>query len=246
MASSAPGAERQFLTIRSHEQKPLVIKRITVNGEVTVQEILTGLQSEHFRGDHAYYRRGGDLHCRLQQANLVCRHHYGPRHDSIRIQGGTSVSASQKLRYVDWVSSFSSGSKPSWRSARILRTSIGARASFRLNVGRETDFIRVLDNGIVCHIKFCHSWALVHKLLVPPAMDPFAPFGLDPFAAAALFASRLSTRHYIAATFAARGQASCRSCGAWGAIPVRRRPALPRPSRVPHAPDARFFRPIPG
>jgi hypothetical protein len=46
---AAPGAERQFLTIRSHEQKPLVIKRITVNGEVTVREILTGLQSEHFR-----------------------------------------------------------------------------------------------------------------------------------------------------------------------------------------------------
>ncbi|MEY2564974.1 MAG: hypothetical protein QOH88_3167 [Verrucomicrobiota bacterium] len=45
----APGAERQFLTIRSHEQKPLVIKRIVVNGEFTVQEILTGLQSEHFR-----------------------------------------------------------------------------------------------------------------------------------------------------------------------------------------------------
>jgi hypothetical protein len=46
---AAPGAERQFLTIRSHEQKPLVIKRVVVNGEVTVQEILTGLQSEHFR-----------------------------------------------------------------------------------------------------------------------------------------------------------------------------------------------------
>jgi len=46
---AAPGAERQFLTIRSHEQRPLVIKRIVVNGEVTVQEILSGLQSEHFR-----------------------------------------------------------------------------------------------------------------------------------------------------------------------------------------------------
>ncbi|HEV2806326.1 MAG TPA: hypothetical protein VGW57_15490 [Chthoniobacterales bacterium] len=46
---AAPGAEKQMLTIRSHEQRPLVIKRITVNGEVTVQEILNGLQSEHFR-----------------------------------------------------------------------------------------------------------------------------------------------------------------------------------------------------
>lgn len=46
---AAPGAERQFLTIRSHEQKPVVVKRVVVNGEFTVQEILTGLQSEHFR-----------------------------------------------------------------------------------------------------------------------------------------------------------------------------------------------------
>lgn len=46
---AAPGADRQFLTIRSHEQKPVIIKRVVVNGEVTVQEILTGLQSEHFR-----------------------------------------------------------------------------------------------------------------------------------------------------------------------------------------------------
>jgi hypothetical protein len=46
---AASGAERQFLTIRSHEQRPLVIKRIVVNGEVTVQEILTDLQSEHFK-----------------------------------------------------------------------------------------------------------------------------------------------------------------------------------------------------
>ena len=46
---AAPGAERQFLTIRSHEQNPLVIKRVVVNGEFTVREILTGLQGKHFR-----------------------------------------------------------------------------------------------------------------------------------------------------------------------------------------------------
>jgi hypothetical protein len=32
-------------------------------------------------------------------------------------------------------------------------------------------------------------------------MNPFAPFWLAPFAAATLFASRLSTRHYLAAAF---------------------------------------------
>jgi hypothetical protein len=46
---AAPGAEKQMLTIRSHEQRPLVIKRIVVNGEVTVQEIMTGFQSENFK-----------------------------------------------------------------------------------------------------------------------------------------------------------------------------------------------------
>ena len=46
---AAPGAEKQMLTVRSDEQRPLVIKRITVNGEVTVQEIMNGFQVENFR-----------------------------------------------------------------------------------------------------------------------------------------------------------------------------------------------------
>jgi hypothetical protein len=46
---AAPGAEKQMLTIRSREQRPLVIRRIVINGEVTVQEIMNGFQVENFR-----------------------------------------------------------------------------------------------------------------------------------------------------------------------------------------------------
>jgi hypothetical protein len=47
---AAPGAEKQMLTVRSHEQKPLCIKRVVINGEVTVQELMSGFfQVEKFR-----------------------------------------------------------------------------------------------------------------------------------------------------------------------------------------------------
>ena len=45
---SAPGAEKQMLTVRSREQKPLTIRRIVINGEFTVQE-MSGFQVEKFR-----------------------------------------------------------------------------------------------------------------------------------------------------------------------------------------------------
>jgi hypothetical protein len=47
---SAPGAEKQMLTVTSHEQRPLVIRRVVVNGEATVQELMSGFfQVEKFR-----------------------------------------------------------------------------------------------------------------------------------------------------------------------------------------------------
>jgi hypothetical protein len=45
---AAPGAQKQMLTVRSREQKPLTIRRIIVNGEFTVQE-MSGFQVEKFR-----------------------------------------------------------------------------------------------------------------------------------------------------------------------------------------------------
>jgi predicted Fe-S protein YdhL (DUF1289 family) len=47
---AAPAAEKQMLIVRSHEQKPLRIKRVVVNGEMTVQELMSGFfQVEKFR-----------------------------------------------------------------------------------------------------------------------------------------------------------------------------------------------------
>jgi hypothetical protein len=45
---AAPGAQKQMLTVRSREQKPLTIRRIVINGEFTVQE-MSGFQVEKFK-----------------------------------------------------------------------------------------------------------------------------------------------------------------------------------------------------
>ena len=46
---AAPAAERQTLIIRSGERQPLIIKRVVLNGEFTVDKSMIGFQVEKFR-----------------------------------------------------------------------------------------------------------------------------------------------------------------------------------------------------
>ena len=67
-------------------------------------------------------------------------------------QGGISVRASQNSRYVDSDHFSPYSSKPIWRSAKILRTSMGVSASLMSNIRREIDFI-LSRAGIIYHIE---------------------------------------------------------------------------------------------
>jgi hypothetical protein len=81
---ATPGAQKQMLTVRSREQKPLTIRRIVINGEFTVQE-MSGFQVEKFRettltiGEAAAYSL--DYSKRILYADIetdrgVCRYEF--------------------------------------------------------------------------------------------------------------------------------------------------------------------------